>query len=73
MWVYIIPVIVFLTISLSMYAISNSKEKNKTSNIFVRNILPAITVSILVFLIIKYRDNLFNSEPMMSGNYFENV
>ena len=72
MFVYVAPVIAFLIVSLSMYFISGNKEKNKTSNIFIRNILPAFAVSMVVFVIMKYRDNLFNSEPMMAGYYFEN-
>jgi len=71
MWTYIIPVVVFITISLVMYNISNDKNKDKTSNIFIRNILPATVVSVLVFVSIKYRESFFNQEPMMSGNYFD--
>jgi hypothetical protein len=72
MWIYIVPLVVFLSISLSMYSLSNNKEKNKSSNIFIRNILPAIVISVLVFVFMKYRETMFNEEPMMGGNYFDN-
>ena len=69
MLVYIVPIIVFFIISLSLYFISNDKEKNK--NVLLRNVLPGVVVSVLVFVIIKYRETLFQGEPMMGGNYFE--
>jgi len=72
MWIYIVPLVVFLSISLSMYSLSNNKEKNKSSNILIRNILPAIAISVLVFVFMKYRETMFNQEPMMGGNYFDN-
>jgi hypothetical protein len=55
-----------------MYGLSRDKEKNKSSNILIRNILPAIVISILVFVFMKYRETIFNEEPMMGGNYFDN-
>lgn len=70
MFLYIVPVVVFLVISLSMYTLSKDKEKNK--NILVRNILPAFVISVLVFVFMKYRETMFNEEPMMGGNYFDN-
>lgn len=72
MFLYIVPIVVFLVISLSMYGLSRDKEKNKSSNILIRNILPAIVISILVFVFMKYRETIFNEEPMMGGNYFDN-
>jgi len=72
MWIYIVPLVVFLSISLSMYSLSNNKEKNKSSNILIRNILPAIVISVLVFVFMKYREKIFIEEPMMGGNYFDN-
>jgi len=72
MFLYIVPVVVFLVISLSMYSLSRNKEKNKSSNILIRNILPAIAISVLVFVFMKYRETMFNQEPMMGGNYFDN-
>jgi len=68
---YIIPIIIFLITSITMYCVSNQDDKENISNIFLRNILPASLISILVFVIIKYHNNLFNNEPMMSGNYFD--
>jgi cell division protein FtsW (lipid II flippase) len=72
MFLYIVPVVVFLVISLSMYSLSRNKEKNKSGNILIRNILPAIAISVLVFVFMKYRETMFNQEPMMGGNYFDN-
>jgi RsiW-degrading membrane proteinase PrsW (M82 family) len=72
MLLYVVPIIVFLIVSLGMYMISNDKNKSKPKTIIVRNILPGIVVSLLVFVIIKYKDSeIFNPEPLMSGNYFE--
>ena len=54
------------------YHMSNDKNKSKPQTIIIRNILPGIVVSLLVFVIIKYKDNgIFNHEPLMSGNYFD--
>jgi hypothetical protein len=72
MFLYIVPVVIFLVISLSMYGLSKDKEKNKSSNIFIRNILPAIVISVLAFVFMKYSETMFNEEPMMGGNYFDN-
>lgn len=72
MFLYIIPIIVFLIVSVSMYLISNDKEKSKPSVILTRNILPGIVVSLLVFAIIKFKDSqLFVNEPLLGGNYFD--
>ena len=65
----IIPIVVFLTISIILYFLSNNKDKNKLDNIFNQNILPAIVVSVFVFYFIKNKDNI--EEPMMFGNYFD--
>uniref|UniRef100_A0A6C0I914 Uncharacterized protein n=1 Tax=viral metagenome TaxID=1070528 RepID=A0A6C0I914_9ZZZZ len=72
MILYIIPIIVFLLVSLSMYLVSNNKDKNKPDFILIRNVLPAMVISLLVFIVIKYRDSrIFNPEPLMEGNYFD--
>ena len=72
MMLYVIPIVVFLIVSLGMYMISNDKNKSKPKTIIIRNVLPGIVVSLLVFVIIKYKDSeIFNPEPLMSGNYFE--
>ena len=72
MFIYIIPIIVFITVSVIMYIVSNDKNKSKPQTIIIRNILPGIVVSLLVFVIIKYKDtSLFNHEPLMTGNYFD--
>jgi phosphoglycerol transferase MdoB-like AlkP superfamily enzyme len=71
MWLYIVPTVVFVVISLITYAMSKNKDKNKPGNICLHNILPAIAVSVLVFLCIMYQQNI--DEPMMGGNYFDTV
>ena len=72
MFLYIIPIIVFLIVSVSMYLVSNDKNKSKPGVIITRNILPGIVVSLLVFAIIKFKDSqLFVNEPLLGGNYFD--
>ena len=72
MFLYIIPIIVFLIVSVGMYLVSTDKNKSKPSVIFTRNILPGIVVSLLVFAIIKFKDSqLFVNEPLLGGNYFD--
>ena len=72
MFLYIIPIIVFVIVSISMYLVSNDKNKSKPSVIITRNILPGIVVSLLVFAIIKFKDSqLFVNEPLLGGNYFD--
>ena len=72
MFVYLIVLAVFLTVSSIMYMISNDPKKSKTKTIILRNVLPGIVVSLLVFVIIKYKDSqMFNPEPLMYGNYFD--
>ena len=65
-------VIIFIITSVSLYLISTNKDKSKPNVIIIRNILPSIVLSLLVFVIIKYRDaSIFNPEPLMKGNYFD--
>jgi len=55
-----------------MYTISADEKKNEFGTIFLRNILPALILGILVFTILKFKDSqFFNHEPMMYGNYFD--
>jgi len=67
---YLTPVVFFVITTVIMYLISEEKEKNKLSNVFLRNMLPASVLSLLVFIIIKYH-NTSLLEPMMKGNYFD--
>ena len=67
---YILPIIIFAIVSSVMYMISKDPKKNDIKNIIMRNVLPGMLISIIVFLIIKFKDNL-NNEPMMDGNYFD--
>jgi len=72
MFLYIVPIIVFLIVSFGMYSISNDKTKSEPQSIFIRNVLPGIVVSLLVFVIIKFKDSqLFINEPLLGGNYFD--
>jgi hypothetical protein len=68
MWEYIIPILVFLIVSISIQKINNEETYLK-----MQAILPASIVSIFIFVIIHYRDTFFNHEPMMAGNYFDTV
>ena len=69
---YILPIIIFVIVSGVMYMISKDPKKNDIKNIITRNVLPGMLISIIVFLIIKFKDaNLLNNEPMMDGNYFD--
>ena len=54
-----------------MYLISDDPDKNKIGTICLRNILPSLVVSILVFIIIKYKGQTPFDEPVMKGNYFD--
>jgi hypothetical protein len=65
----LIPGLTFLVLSVLLYVISNNENKNEMSVILTQNVLPSVVVSVMAFLIIKYRDN-FN-EPVMKGNYFD--
>jgi hypothetical protein len=69
---YGVPVLVFIFTCIFLYTISNDTKKDKPKNIISKNVLPAIVLSLLIFIIIKYKDtDAFNSEPVMSGNYFD--
>jgi len=54
-----------------MYLISDDPDKNKIGTICLRNLLPSLVVSILVFIIIKYKGVGPFDEPVMKGNYFD--
>jgi RsiW-degrading membrane proteinase PrsW (M82 family) len=72
MFVYLLPLFIFIVSIITLYYISTDKEKSKPNKILLRNVLPSIVISLLVFVVIKYRDSeLFNPEPLMGGNYFD--
>ncbi len=72
MLIYIIPILVFIFVSVGMYLVSKDKEKSKPQTVLTRNVLPGIVMALLVYVIIKFKDSdMFNPEPLMSGNYFE--
>ena len=68
MWEYLVPLFIFLIISVSVHMYNKSKEKQNLA----QDLLPAFIISIAVFVFIKYRDTWFAGEPMMGGNYFDN-
>ena len=61
---YGLPLLVFLIICMIMYKNNEKEEVN-----YIKILLPGIVITVLVFLIIKYKENV--SEPMMNGNYFD--
>ena len=72
MILYIVPLVIFIFVSIGMYLVSKDTKKNKIDVILTRNVLPALTLSLLVFLIIKYKDSeILNPEPIMYGNYWD--
>ena len=69
---YIVPLIVFVIVSIILYMISNDAKKNKPENIVCRNVLPGIVVGLLVHVLVKYRETYsYTQEPIMRGNYFD--
>ena len=72
MFIYLVPMAIFIISCTLMYLVSNDKEKSKPKKIFIRNVLPSVVISLFVFIVIKYRDSgLFNPEPLMNVNYFD--
>jgi len=61
----LLPVIVFIIVSISLYLFSKDADKNKKPLNFV---LPGAVAALAVFLYFKYKGS---NEPMMQGNYFE--
>ena len=68
MKLYIIPIVVFLIISISVNIYTYDEKKPKLN---IKGVLFEIILSILVFLCMKYQD--ISQEPMMPGNYFDTV
>ena len=68
---YVAPVLIFIILSIIMYVVSDDPDKNKIGTICLRNLLPSLVVSILVFIIIKYKGVGPFDEPVMKGNYFD--
>jgi len=65
--IIIVPCIVFLIVTSILYYMNDEKD-NKS--VLLKNILPGCLVSIIVFIILKYKV-LFANEPLMGGNYFD--
>lgn len=71
MFIIIASIIVFVMSSYIMYYMSDDPKKNKTSIIFIKNILPSIVIALLVFVILKFKSNADSNEKLMEGNYFD--
>ena len=72
MLLYLLPVLIFVIVAIILYSLTEKKEENEISGILIKNILPASLISILVFIIIKFKDSsAFNDERMMMGGYFD--
>ena len=65
-----VPIIVFLLTSSVFYYITK-KDKEKEPVNYLKIGAPGILLAVLVFLIIKYKDTFIQSEPVMTGNYFD--
>ena len=70
MYLYVIPFVLFIVITLSLYFVSNDEDKKSAKKI-MKTSLPGLIVAISAFLFIKYKDNIFDDEPIMNGEYFE--
>ena len=71
MLIYIVPIIVFLVMSIGIYYLKNGQTEKKEDTNVVFILIPSLVVSVLVYVFIKYKDHMFNSEPMMTGNFFD--
>jgi len=80
-YLYLIPVICFFVVwylgtFIKKEPGKDPKEPGKdpkdtnTIDILIK-MLPAVLISAIVFVVIKYRDNFFVNEPVMQGNYFD--
>ena len=68
---YILPLVIFIIIYLAMIKLSPEEKDKTNAYLSLKNIAPAVISSVIVFLIIKYKDKFIHSEPVMSGNYFD--
>jgi hypothetical protein len=66
MWEYIIPIIVFLITSISIFKLKKDDEERK-----IYAVVCAGITSIIAFLIIKFKDHFSTQETMMPGTYFD--
>ena len=67
MLLYIIPLVIFVLLSYGLYYMNEKKE-----DVILKNVLPSVVVSVIVFFIIKYNPSFTaGSEPLMGGNYFD--
>ena len=68
---YGFPIFVFIVLSVVMYSVSSDENKDYY---LTKHILPSAIIALLVFLIIKFKDSqMFNNEPMKTGNYFDHT
>ena len=70
---YFICLMITVSITYILHYISKDPNKDQTDVIIKRNLLPGIIVGIAFFVYLKYRNtDVFNPEPMMDGNFFDN-
>ena len=70
---YKIPIIVFIVISVIMYFVSDTKEKDNkdTSFIIKKSVAPGMVAAIVAAIYVKYKDRFISNEKLMPGNYFD--
>jgi hypothetical protein len=69
---YFICFLVTAFITYILHYISNHPKKDEPRVIINKNLLPGVIVGFALFIYFKYRNtDVFNSEPMMEGNFFD--
>ena len=68
--IFILPSLTFVLLFSLLYYVSNEKDKSKPKKM-VKLLIPSVILSTLVFIIVKYKENIFHEEPIMTGNYFD--
>ena len=71
----IVPIVVFLVTLVGIYLLETDKDKKKNTKFFtIRFVLPAVVLSMLSFLILKFKDSqLLSPDPMTTTPYFSST
>ena len=73
--VYGLPIVIFIVIcSYFLYAnnVADKKDSKNPDKIDIKIVVSgASIVSVIVYFILKYKDNFMTPEPVMRGNYFD--
>jgi hypothetical protein len=70
---YGLPFVVFVVMALIIYSLSEEENKNDFRFLFLKDMLPSLLTAILVFYLIKNKDDFMSAdEPMKSGDFFDN-